>query len=108
VRHVAEAIDRWGGAHQMGEKARRWLESKASEIHDLEYQVQVLRGHLATSEAAHQERRQASEDAIVAGTRKAEGYEKELIVLATRFCEALRPVPTLADLFERLETEASG
>jgi hypothetical protein len=108
TRDVADAIDQWSGAFTMGEKARRWLESKASEIHDLEYQVQVLRGHLATSENAHQERRQAFEDAIVAGTRQAESHEKELIVLATRFCEALRPVATLADLFERLETEAAG
>ena len=108
VRDIADAIDRWTVAFSTGDKARHWLESRASGIHDLEYQVQVLRGHLATSEAAHQERRQASEDAIVAGTRQAEAHEKALIGLATRFCEALRPVPTLADLFERLETEAAG
>jgi len=70
--------------------------------------VKMLRGNLERSEEGFQATRDAAEAVLVDMERQADVVEHELVGLATRFCDALRPRTELGDLFERLESEGAA
>jgi chromosome segregation ATPase len=107
MRDVADAMDRWLLASTTSEKARAWVESKAREVKDLEFQCDALRGQLEKLETTFEEERQSTEDAIGTSGKEIEMLGQELNALGTRFLEPLRARRDLRDLFARLESSGT-
>ena len=103
-REVADAMDRWLLADGTAEKARAWIESKAQDVKDLEFQTDALRMQLEKLETSYEEQRKTIEDTLGVSGREIEKLGQELNALGTRFLSPLRTRADLHDLFARLET----
>lgn len=106
MRDVADAIDRWNLTRGAAEKAKRWVEGRAREVDDLGFQVKALREQLERTENDYEQRKAASEQALIGGGDRAQEREQELITLAGQFCDRLRTNKELRPLFRRLEQES--
>ncbi len=104
MREAVDALDRWVLTRGAADKARRWVEAKEAEVRDLEFQVQALRSQLERLESSYDEERASTEQLLQGKGKEAERLEQDLLQLATRFCEPLRPRRELDDLFHQLET----
>jgi serine/threonine-protein kinase len=111
--NAREGRERLGHAvHTLGEdlsvsrealgQARRWLEAKEAEVRDLQFQVQALRAQLDRLEEGYESERRSVEGSLADKGRTGEQLESELIHLASRFCDPLRPRGDLRDLFDQL------
>ena len=106
-RVLADLVDAWLAAKRTLQQATQTAEAKRAEVSDLEFQIQTLRGALATKE-------ESIEKEVTEGNRqlrelgeRADGLETELLELATRFCSPLRARPELGALFTKLENVAA-
>ncbi len=106
-RVLADLVDAWLAAKRTLQQATQTAEAKRAEVSDLEFQIQTLRGALATKE-------ESIEKEVAEGNRqlrelgeRADGIETELLELATRFCSPLRARPELGALFTKLENVAA-
>lgn len=106
-RVLADLVDAWLAAKRTLQQASQTAEAKRAEVSDLEFQIQTLRGALATKE-------ESIEKEVTEGNRqlrelgeRADGLETELLELATRFCSPLRARPELGALFTKLENVAA-
>ena len=105
LREIADSLDRWALSFEAAEKARRWRDAKHHAAKDLEFQVKALRDQLDRLESRGLEKKQSSEQVLIAGGKKAEERERVLTKLASSFCEQLRARKELRTLFHRLEQE---
>ncbi len=103
VHTLAEDLSK---AREAERKAKAWLEAKAAEVHDLDFQVKILREQLEKSEAHHDGLRARAESALVDGGRELEQREQRLMEISGSFCEGLRGRAELEDLFAQLAMES--
>ncbi len=105
LRELADDLDRWQLTQGASEKARAWLEAKQREVKDLEFQVQSMRDVLERTETSMATTKAASEHSLLESGQAVERIEQQLLEVAGRYCEALRPRAELGDLFQQLEAQ---
>jgi serine/threonine-protein kinase len=105
-RRCADAVDVWLIVKKKEHAAHGAVEDKTRTVSDLDYQIAELRAALANHEQGIDRDREAARQRIVVLNADAERMEKQLIQLATTFCEPLRAQPELTPLFQKLEAEA--
>ena len=105
TRELADTLDKWSLAQSAADKAHEWVDAKAGEVKDLEFQLDMLRKQLAKQETDFDSHRTGSESLLVEGNKEAIRLENQLVVLSSEFCEMLRERRELRDLFTKLERE---
>jgi len=106
-RRLVEITDAWLDAKQQLRTATQTAEAKRAEVSDLEFQIQTLRGALATQEESIEKDVSERNRELRELGERADGIETELLELATRFCSPLRARPELGALFTKLESVAA-
>jgi serine/threonine-protein kinase len=106
LRSTVDSLDRWVLSHGAAQKAHRWVDSKQGEVGDLEFQIKALRQQLERLEGQYEQDRQSNEQTLKERGQAAEALEKQLLQMASDFCEPLRPRGELRALFAQLERAA--
>lgn len=106
-RTCAERVDAWMTARKRERDALSAVETKERTVGDLEYQIAELRSALASHEQGIDRDRAAAQARLVDLVARAERIERQILQLATQFCEPLRARPDLGPLFQSLEASAS-
>jgi serine/threonine-protein kinase len=101
---VAETMARWQHVHPTAEKAQRWVEAREQAVRDLEFQVQALRAQRQRVEETYEQEQDAIDAALIENGKQISALDDELMRLAERLAEPLRPRAELGPLFAELET----
>ncbi len=107
-RAAAAIVDEWVDFRSTSGKADERVASKRSEVTDLEFQIHELRKALGNQVENIETEQAACEAQITEMGKRADEMDKELLELATQFCEPLRKRPELGSLFLELEGEAAA
>jgi serine/threonine protein kinase len=104
-RHVADAVDEWNAYRGEERRSQEGSEVAERSANDLDFQIRELRAALAKHEQDLDDEREKCRARIEKNGNAADGMEKQLLDLTTRFCQPLRARPELAPLFKELETD---
>jgi chromosome segregation ATPase len=107
ARAMADALERWRLAHHAARDAHGWLEGKARDVTDLEFQVDALRAQLERLEASYENERAVSEAVLARDGEEMARLEQRLTQLGSTLAEPLRAHRNLGDLFAQLEQEGT-
>ena len=106
-RRAADGMDSWLVARKEEEIAEAALETTRRAMNDIDFQVRELRNALMEHEKDIEIQEDASVAELTLATKEVDVLEKELDVLARRFCDPLRSRPELSPLFQELEGAAA-
>lgn len=106
-RACANAVDAWMAARKKERAAQVAVEDKERMVTDLDFQITELRTALANHEKRVDDERETTQKQLVTLNERVEKIERQLLQLATRFCEPLRTRPELSPYFQQLESEAA-
>jgi serine/threonine-protein kinase len=102
LRAVADAVDAWAAARERLLEAQDRVNTERNDVADLEFQIQELRGALASFHQGIEAEQAQLQAAIGEMGSQADRLEAELLELATGFCAPLRGKSELLPLFREL------
>jgi eukaryotic-like serine/threonine-protein kinase len=107
-RTAADSLDAWQEVRKSELFTRKELETCQKSVVDLEFQIQELRTALGRFEQGVEQEKAQLQASMLEMGNSADETERELIRLATLFCEPLRGRPELGNLFLELESAAAA
>jgi serine/threonine-protein kinase len=102
LRAVADGVDAWLAARERLLEAEDRVNTERNDVADLEFQIQELRGALASFQQGIEAEQAQLQAAIGEMGSQAARLEAELLELATGFCAPLRGKTELLPLFREL------
>lgn len=106
-RVTAAAVDEWNTLRVEERRVQALVETAELRESDLDFQVRELRAALAKHEQDLDEARETCRVRIATNGTTADGIERQLLELTSRFCQPLRERPELEPLFKELQTAAA-